>query len=240
MASSQHKSEGGGGGGGSTLTLTAPPPPGSRPHLPVGGPPQRPLSARPLSNGASGLTSHQSGPRASPVSMSGPSFQKPAPGSGTAGAYGGGQPSDNSAESDKSLKMKIKRTKSGQLKTEDFKSGGQQPPHTNGNSEPLVTSRPSSPLENGITGKLSVVTNANTVPNTPRGVKVSTASYLNISLLQCRCKVFHENHTQFIDIPPAPSLEGNIFQTRFLFRSLGNQKIVSKNLKFSSFIPSQI
>ena len=188
MASSQHKSEGGGGGS-STLTLTAPPPPGSRPHLPVASlPPQRPpvpgpLSARPLSNGSSsGLTSHQSGPRASPVSMSGPSFQKPAPGSGTAGAYGGGQPSDNSADSDKSLKMKIKRTKSGQLKTEDFKSGGQQPPHTNGNSETSVTSRPSSPLENGITGKLSVVTNANTVSNTPRGVKVGTSSYFSISL----------------------------------------------------------
>ena len=188
MASSQHKSEGGGGGS-STLTLTAPPPPGSRPHLPVASlPPQRPpvpgpLSARPLSNGSSsGLTSHQSGPRASPVSMSGPSFQKPAPGSGTAGAYGGGQPSDNSADSDKSLKMKIKRTKSGQLKTEDFKSGGQQPPHTNGNSEPSVTSRPSSPLENGITGKLSVVTNANTVTNTPRGVKVGIFSYFSISL----------------------------------------------------------
>ena len=172
MASSRDKSEGG--GGSSTLTITAPPPPGLRPHLPIGGPPQRPpghLSARPLSNGSS-LTSPQSGLRASPVSMSGPGVQKPSPGpavSAASGTYGGSPSDSNSADSDKSLKMKIKRTKSGQLKTEDFKS--QQPPHTNGNSE-NSSSRPSSPIENGITGKLSVVTSANTVLNTPRGVKV--------------------------------------------------------------------
>ena len=184
MASSRDKSEGGGGGGSSTLTLTAPPAP--RPHLPLSGAPQRPPSVpgRALGTGSSPLPPHQRSPRASPVPMSGPGFQKPGAtvSAGTTGAYGGSPSDSNSADSDKSLKMKIKRTKSGQLKTEDFKSGGQQPPHTNGNSEPSVTSRPSSPLENGITGKLSVVTNANTVTNTPRGVKVGTSSHFSISL----------------------------------------------------------
>jgi len=76
--------------------------------------------------------------------------------------------------------MKIKRTKSGQLKTEDFKS--QQPPHTNGNSE-NSSSRPSSPIENGITGKLSLVTSANTVLNTPRGGKVDAGTITDASTL---------------------------------------------------------
>ena len=216
MASSRDKSEGGGGGS-STLTITAPPPPGSRPHLPVGGAPHRPpvpgpLSARPLSNGSG---SHQSGPRASPVSMSGPSFQKPAPGAASAGsgAYGGA-PSDNSADSDKSLKMKIKRTKSGQLKTEDFKSG-QQPPHTNGNSESSVTSRPSSPLENGITGKLSVVTNANTV-STPRGVKVG--SPYSFMCHQCIKFSSNPNHTVYRH-PSGSQLRRNISRRDFFLET---------------------
>ena len=232
MASSRDKSEGGGGGS-STLTITAPPPPGSRPHLPIGGPPQRPpghLSARPLSNG-SALTSHQSGLRASPVPMSGPAIQKPSPGSAVSagtGTYGGSPSDSNSADSDKSLKMKIKRTKSGQLKTEDFKS--QQSPHTNGNSD-NSSSRPSSPSENGITGKLSLVTSANTVLPTPRprGGKVSKDSSSRNRIM------FSLNLNQ--TVYPNPSshqvagskLTRNFYHMIFLFRNFGNQKIVSKN-----------
>ena len=233
MASSRDKSEGGGGGS-STLTITAPPPPGSRPHLPIGGPPQRPpghLSARPLANGSS-LTSHQSGLRASPVSMSGPAIQKPSPGSAVSagtGTYGGSPSDSNSADSDKSLKMKIKRTKSGQLKTEDFKS--QQPPHTNGNSE-NSSSRPSSPIENGITGKLSLVTSSKTVLNTPRGGKVSKDS----SSLDRIMFSLNLNQTVYPD-PSSHQVAGsqltrNCYQMIFLFRNFGNQKIVSKNFLF--------
>ena len=239
MASSRDKSEVS--GGSSTLTLTAPPPP--RPHLPIGGAPLRspgPLSARPpgppgLSNGSAA----QSGPRSSPLPMSGPSFSKPPPGAPAAGSYAGPPSDSNSADSDKSLKMKIKRTKSGQLKTEDFK--GSQTGHTNGDSE-SASSRPSSPLDNmnGISGKLSMVTTANTV-STPRGVKVSLVFF---NVLPTVPTVDHKSHHRLLQ-PRAICRSESFgkFTNRFSFWKTRKSKEslwISGYLSVSLSIPSQI
>ena len=100
----------------------AAPPPPPRPHIPVGGVPTRPMTSLPqsISRPTHNLNNGQVKPQMGSNFPSRPNSSN----------YG---QDSNSAESDKSLKMKIKRTKSGRqeiVKTE----GGHNNSH-NGNSD---------------------------------------------------------------------------------------------------------
>jgi len=145
------------------------PAPMSRPH-PVGGAPGRPSpTSGPMSRPVSHTGSLNNGQTKSNPAMPGTNFVKQQ-------SYGGGHQEPSGLDSEKGLKMKIKRTKSGRqeiVKTE----GGQVHNNTNGDSEnsPLtppspqrtskVTESPSSAVKhgdmNGQDSKVNVMNTSN-------------------------------------------------------------------------------
>ena len=159
---------------------TGPPPPQPPPHIPVGGAPSRPPSSSPMSRPVSHLTNGQSKPGQGTIS--GSNFVKHNSDVGSNATT-----DSNSSDSEKSLKMKIKRTKSGRqeiVKTE----GGQLHASANGDSESGSSGPNSSPPSprvspnmdiNGDT-KINVINNTNSNGNSNTTTKLQNSNGLKV------------------------------------------------------------